>query len=543
MAEAVDYFAFDDGLVSPVQHYWSLSVEEQFYIVWPLVIVGVLAVARRNPRRALWLIVAAVGLSSLAYSIWFSLREPQQAYFSTLARVWQIAAGCALALVLPAGLRMPRRLSALLAGGGLAVLTWSALTFGEDLPYPGWHGLAPVLATAAIIVAGTATAASAPIRLLSLPPLQYLGKISYAWYLWHWPVLVFAAAEWGPLTTLQNVVLTLAAWVPTVVTHHLIEERFRHSRGLARRPRRAMALGLSLSGAAVAIGLSLGAVQPTITLAEGRVEGARAIERGQRLQERARVIRPDPRRAEEDRGRAYKEECHLKQTARTRSPHCVYGVPRSDTTVVNIGDSHGLMYFPTADRLARTRGWRLVNLTRAGCTVADVEFRSGCDTWREETLRRIEDERPAVVFVSNATDDRYEVVDDGERLDRRASSRLLESGLARTLRRLRRTGAQVVVIRDIAEAPPDIVDCAADNLDRLSRCAFSPRRENWRAFDARAARRVKGVRLVDPMPLLCPKRCPAVIGNVLVYRNKNHLTATFARTAARWLGRRIRALL
>jgi len=544
MAEAVDYFAFDDGIVSPVQHYWSLSVEEQFYILWPLLILGVVAVARRagwSPRRLLWLVVAPVGIGSLAYGIWFSAIDPQQAYFSTLARIWEIAVGCALALALPAGLRMPRLLTGALTAAALAILVWTTATFGGDVPYPGWRALLPTLATAAIIVAGTATVASAPIRLLSLPPMQYLGRISYAWYLWHWPALVFAAAAWGALSPLENVLVTLAAWVPTIVSHHLIEERFRRSRALARRPHRAMAFGVSLTAAAVVVGVSLAAVQPTVTVARGaEVQGALAVERGERLQESARVIKPDPRHAEDDRGRAYKDECHLKYTTKVESPRCVYGNPRSSTTIVNIGDSHGVMYFPTVAALARKRDWRAVNLTRAGCTVADVEFRGRCDEWRENTMRRIERERPAVVVVSHATDDRYALERDGRKLSIRESQGMLTAGLVRTLRRLRRTGAKVVVIRDMARAPSDVVDCVADHLDDLRKCAFRPHRSSAVAVDRRAARRVGGARLIDPLPVLCPGRpCPAVIGNVLVYRNDYHLTATFARTLAPWLGRKL----
>ena len=393
--ESVDYFDFDEGVASPVQHYWSLSVEEQFYILWPLLILVAVALARRagwGPRPLLWLIVAPVGLASLAYGVWYSAFAPQQAYFSSLARVWEIALGCSLALALPAAMRIPRLLSTALAAGGLAVLAWTTVAFDTEIPYPGWHALLPTVATAAIIVAGTATVASAPIRLLSQAPFQYLGRISYAWYLWHWPVLVFAATALGPLTPAQSLLVTLFAWVPTIVTHHLIEERFRHSRRLARRPRRAMALGLSLTAVAVAIGFSVGSLQPTVTIAQGsEVKGAATIDRAPpRIQRTAKAIRPDPRHAEDDRGRAYTDKCHLKQTNRTESPRCVYGKPDSQTTVVNIGDSHALMYFPTLNRLAHRRGWRLVNLTRAGCPVADVHFGKLCDPWREHSLRRIE---------------------------------------------------------------------------------------------------------------------------------------------------------
>jgi len=545
VAEAVDYFAFESPTVSPVQHYWSLSVEEQFYLLWPLVVVAALAVGRRVGLGHRGLLLALIGLltaASFAYGVWFSGFAAQQAYFSTLARGWELGLGCALALVLPAGLRLPRAVAATLAAGGLAVLVWMTVSLSDDVAYPGWIALAPTLATVAIIVAGTATVATLPIRLLSQAPLQYLGRISYAWYLWHWPMLVFAAALMGPLPVRASILVTLIAWVPTIVSHHLVEERFRRSRTLAARPRRALRIGVTCTVAAVALGIVLGLAQSQVPVASGaEAIGAHAIERGDRPQRVARAIRPDLLHANDDRGPSFADGCHIKNDARVRSPRCAYGDLRSSTRVVLMGDSHALQYAPGMIALARERGWRLESLTMAGCTVAAVRLQEQCDRWRENTLRRIERERPAMVVVTSGTVDRYAVHDrSGRKLGRRASQPLLEAGMQRTLRRLRATGAEVVVLRDQGKVPFDPVDCVSANRTKLDRCAFRPRRPAAQAFDARAARRVDGVRLIDPLTYLCRqdrRRCPAVIGNVLVYRNTYHVSATFSQTLAPWLGR------
>lgn len=255
----------------------------------------------------------------------------------------------------------------------------------------------------------------------------------------------------------------------------------------------------------------------------------------------AATLRPPVSRLEQDRGRAVDDGCHLKSSGRTRSPgaRCVYGEPGSAVTVVNVGDSHGLMYAPALMALARRHGWRLVNLTRAGCTTADVDQNKRCNPWRRDALRRAERARPDLVVVSNGMiGDRYRVrLPDGRRLSREGSQRRLVAGLARSLRRLRATGADVVVIRDLARAPRyDTAACIRRNRSAPDRCAFTARRPEALAFDAAAARRVDGVTLVDPLDVLCPGgRCPMVVDGTIVYRNGYHLSATFAATLAPWL--------
>lgn len=546
MAEQVDYFA-SESPASPVQHYWSLSLEEQFYLLWPVLLLLATTWARRRGsdlRPALWAVIAPFGIASLVYGIWFTSADVDQAYFSTLARGWELALGGALALALPKGLRLAPGQGLLLAGGALALLVWTTVAFEDATPYPGWRALLATGATAAFIVAGTAQRPSPPVRLLMTAPFQYLGRISYAWYLWHWPALVFAIVLFGPLTPIQSLLVTGVAWIPATITHHAIEERFRHSRRLARRPRRALALGGACTAAAVALAVGLYQLQPMLPEAPAsEVEGAPAlVERRAPLQRRVRAIRPAPNRARTDKGQMSDDGC-LTERSREHSRRCVYGDPSSRTTVVLFGDSHAMQYFPALDPIARKRGWRLVGLTRAGCQVGDVDYLDGCNAWRENTMRRIERrERPQLVVVSNSTSSRLRVKVDGERVDRRTSQPIFQAGFERTLRRLRRTGATVAVIRDQLWIPFEPADCVAEHAKDLRRCDVARKRTPGMSFDAAAASRVPGVRAIDPLDALCTsRRCPAVIGNALVYRDRLHLSATFARTLERWLAKRLPA--
>jgi peptidoglycan/LPS O-acetylase OafA/YrhL len=544
MAEQVDYFAAELD-VSPVQHYWSLSVEEQFYVLWPLlVLLGTLWARRsgRDLRPGLWVVVGVIGLPMAVYGLWFTAVDVEQAYFSTLARGWALALGCALALVLPRGLRLPGGLGGLLAGAGLAAILAATVVFESETPYPGWRALVITGATAAFIIAGTAVRPSVPVRILMLEPFQYLGRISYAWYLWHWPVIVFAQALWGPLSTTDLLLVTLAAWIPTTITHHLIEERFRHSRTLARRPRRALAFGAACVATGVTIGVALGQLQPALDEAPASEIRGASVVRGNKtpIQKRVGRIRPAPRNAEKDKGRLHADGCQAKGN-REHSPPCVYGVRDSETTVVLLGDSHALQWFPALEKLAHDNRWRLVGLTRGGCMIADVRIGRHCDAWRENTLRRIErEERPALIVTSSATFGGARVRTDAGRLSRGASERPLLAGQKRTLRRLKRTGARIVAIRDQIWIDFTPADCVLEHRRNLDRCAFPRKRPRGRSYDARAARRVRGVTLVDPLRVLCTRRrCPSVIGDALVYRDHYHLSATFARTLAPWLERRL----
>jgi hypothetical protein len=226
----------------------------------------------------------------------------------------------------------------------------------------------------------------------------------------------------------------------------------------------------------------------------------------------------------------------------------VYGRRRSHTTVVLFGDSHAMQYFPALQRLAKARRWRLVVLTKAGCTPAALTVVNAelgrpypeCDLWRERALRRIERaEHPKLVITTGAT--HYAVVDGDRRLKGARARAMIAAAYAPTLRRLQAAAGQVRVLRESPRPPRDIPACVAKQLSHLRRCAFARRPAlDHPSVEAKAASLVPGVRAIDLTSRFCPRRlCPAVIGGALVYRNAGHITATYSATLARWLGRRL----
>lgn len=553
--QAVDYFGAGPD-TSPVQHFWSLAIEEQFYLFWPLLLLAVAwwcGRSGRGLRPVLRVVFLAIAVASFAYGAYVTQVQAGAAYFSTLARAWELALGGALAIIPASRLRMGARSSSALAWAGLAAICLAAYMLGDDTPFPGTAALLPTLGTAAVIVAGRTgaiTSVGSPARLLALAPVRHVGRISYSWYLWHWPPLVFASAQWGALSPTQGLALAAASYVPAVLTHWLVERPFLESPMLSRLPRRALGLGAACMAFSVLFGLGLFVVTPSFqTKPEGQVAGVSELSQGSEPQKSAEAVRPNPREAEQERSVMYDDGCHLEQpqTDLPEPPECVYGNPGSDTTVVVFGDSHAMHWFPALHKLANERDWRLVGLTKSSCTPAETtiynnslrrEYRE-CDEWRGKVLDRLEEESPDLVLTSSITT--YSVMEDGERLGRESGTDKMREGYISTLQSLRETGARVAVMEDIAQPDKDIPECVSRSLDDLRECAIPKDKAfNFPKLNTEAAGEVEGARAIDPEPVLCRKElCPAVVGDVLVYRNGAHITPVYARSLSPWLGDQI----
>ncbi|WP_327310408.1 acyltransferase family protein [Streptomyces sp. NBC_01243] len=535
---------------SPLLHFWSLAVEEQFYVFWAPLLAGFVYAAAGAARRgravrsAVTVFTAVLALGAFVLSLRWTGDSVSLAYLGTPSRVWQFGVGALLALLPWHLLRGPRPLRLLSGWAGAGALLWCMAEYNASTPYPGYAALVPTLATAAIILAGTPDrsadgSADGPDgpdahgvgRLLAGRAPRAIGRLSYTLYLWHWPVLVLAEARLGPLDWTAKAALTVAAVLPALATMRWVEQPLRHSRTVSELPRRGLSVGVS----AVAIPVVLALVMGTTTLRllgpaapvdvkglpPGAAEGPHLLSReGTPL--RSGPVMPSPVQARKD----FPPDgaCEVAPPV-TSSPRCLFGAADSPDRMVLLGDSHAGQWFSPMLALAAERGWALQELVKQGCPLPELSVVNPqlgrtyheCDTWRADALARItKGPKPRLVVISSLN--RY--TDD---------QRLLARGWERTLKPLRALGVPIVYLEDTPVPGKDIPACVSGHTADPEACAFARSTAQWPDPLARriAAGRLPGVRAVSVNPVLCPPEgadCPAVLDRILLYRDDAHLT-------------------
>ncbi|WP_405816667.1 acyltransferase family protein [Streptomyces sp. NBC_01390] len=557
-AGGTDYLA-EGSPPSPFQHFWSLAVEEQFYLLWPLLLLLTWRLVRGR-RRLVAIPLAALCLLSFGLSVEVTRSSPSWAYFGSHTRFWELGAGALLALSAERLHALPARLAAPMTWTGLACIAVSATSYGNDTPFPGYYALLPVLGAVLVLAGGCAPSRLGAQLLLSRRPLVWLGGLSYGWYLWHWPLLLIGPVALGRLPETTSVRLSLLfcaiALLPAWATLRLVENPVRFHPAFRGRPGRALRLGAALSASAALIAVTGYAFPPAIDSGSPalrlRQEMATAPDpqlRLSRLLETSGTslpsnLAPPLPEIKSTRSAVYRDGCHVAYES-TSAPPCEYGNPASDKVVVLFGDSHAAQWFPALNRLARERGWKLVSLTKASCKAAEVTLRrsggpyAACDTWRARAITRITALRPDLVIVSSS--------DAGDPMY--PESDLVQQwtdGFRKTFGTLARSGARVAALLDTPWPKTDAVDCAALYSLRLDRCANhlpDAVRDPSRRQSIKAAAKASGpsVSVIDPTPWLCTGTgdCPVLVADTVVYRDNSHLAEAYAESIAPVFGDRL----
>ena len=545
-SEGTDYLA--GTAPSPFQHYWSLGVEEQFYLLWPLLLLLVWRLGHRSSdrRRTALLIgtvVVLVGLS-LTLAVLLTDRSQPWAFFSLPSRTWELALGGLAAVAVHRGAVIKGHAAAVIGWAGLAGILLAATTFGETTAYPGTAVLLPVIGAVGVVWSGAAGHASGPVALLGIRPFQYFGGISYALYLWHWPLLVLPQSAIGlatPLPLWARSAALAAAVVLAHLTTRYVERPFRSVRGS---DVRTVLLGVAASAVAIAVVLGTGMATAPRTLTSDRTAAAVTPEAPPTFTPFVPVgLDPQLDRATETTSAYRRAGCHVESSSDTRVNSCVLGDRGGALTVALVGDSHAAHWMPALEAWAERRGGvRVLGYTKNACTMVDVEvLTSGrpyreCDVWRAAVLERLEAQAPDVVLVAGSA--HLPLVDAPDEADRGVRTGLWREGLRRTLAALPEQ-SRVSVLADTPEFAESVPRCLSANLDDTDACAVGRRvgvDPGWVAWERRTTEDA-GHRYVELTDWFCSAtRCGVVSGNTLLYRDHGHLTEAWARSLWRQIG-------
>ncbi len=509
---------------NPFLHTWSLAVEEQFYLVWPLLLLATTVLGRRigRERQALWTVLGLLTAASLLLCIWLTGRNQPYAFFLSPPRFWEFAIGGLAVLLPPTVARRPGRWALV----GLAVVIAAGVLIDGSMAFPGYLAAVPVIGTAAILIGGAADPLAGPLRYLATRPMQWLGRMSYAWYLWHWPVLRLAEAAWGPLGVLARLALALASLGASALTVRLVERPIRFRPTLMRRPLLTLAVGATI----MAFGL-------TATYAVSRQAQEAQLQTNQSIFTASWAL-----------PKFYQEGCDVSLYGTATPDGCEYGSVGASESIVLFGDSHAGHWFPALQRVADASGAKLLPFVKDACPSVSLDMFNDmlarpyteCTQWRRRSLDGIVQLRPRVVVLSNNS--AYVAIHPKRS---QVTPAAWQAGLRATASRLTAAGIRVVVITDIPRGDDGTICLARQAWDPIfgQDCSYqlaSALNPAARSAEAQAVAGLSGVTLVSMNDSVCSTPiCPVRRGDTILYRDTGHLTVAFSRSLGDLLGKRI----
>ena len=470
---------------SPFIHYWSLAVEEQFYVVWPIFILFL----SRYGKRAIFQGVAMVTALSFLLSIYLTQVAPIWAFYSLPTRAWELGFGALLLFIPDRYLR--NRFLPWVGAIGIAIATFN---FDESTAFPGFNALLPVVATAILI-------GSIPVwprffnDLSNNRLMQWLGAISYPLYLWHWPALVLPSSALGrPLQIRERLLCILSTIVLAHITSKFVEQPLRHRSFSAKKT-------YGFFATTTAVSLLAGVAIASTASSVIKVKGTNYSFNLEQV-----VAKPA----------VYGDGCHVNY-GEVESGDCTYGEKGSATKVVLYGDSHAAQWFPTLEVLAREKGFELISLTKSACPSVDVPRsdqgaykNSECDKWRENSVKRIQKIKPTAVILSS-----FQYFTEPRGYSSRAQ--WWNEGQRRLLADLQGSSRNLIYISDTPQPLRDIPNCLASQ--DVKDCDTTEKTPNVI---------INGFKKIDPTPWLCTNVCSSIKDGYVVYRDGSHISVQSA---------------
>jgi peptidoglycan/LPS O-acetylase OafA/YrhL len=488
-----------DAIPPVVIHYWSLAVEEQFYLFWPIVIYLLYKI---GGRRGVAVGASTISVLSFSLGLYLTNTSPVFAFYSLPSRAWELSVG-ALILFIPSRIKFSTRY----AWVALILIIYATLRFDESTRFPGTAALLPVLGTA--VALATVKSWPAAIRSIShLRTVQWLGDISYPLYLWHWPVLIIPSVHFGRELSLTERLCAISLTLLLAgATHRFIEDPFRRTDFPAKK---------IVIGAIAASLLSLLAALLIIVSSTERI----TLKGGETFN--LASVRAEPR--------TYQDGCHLRN-GRITPPECLYGDKSSTRKIVLFGDSHAAQWFPALERLANQNQFGLISLTKSACpgpAVRKIDFaqytNAECAAWRERVYQLIAQIKPAAIIVAGM---QYFKIPD----EYSSRAQWWQEGQQETLNKLRPHSSKIVSLSDTPRPRRDIPTCLSStrndqcNDTAKSEAIFSP-----------------GYLRINPTSWLCTaKSCPALVNGVVAYRDASHISVAMSESLSQQLGEALRS--
>lgn len=541
-SESVDYYAADHSFASPLQHFWSLSIQGQIFILWPL-IFAVAAVISRFFRLTIRILLAyifgALFTVSLIFSIVTTINNQTFAYFDTRARLWEFALGSLLALVLPY-LKFGRGVRIVLGWFGVIAMLTCGLILQVGQQFPGYMALWPTLAAACIIVAGFTDSKFGADRFLSMKPLVKLGDSSYALYLFHWPILVIflVVSEHDHAGLKAGLAIILASILMAWAMTKWIDTPMRRNKWIEAKRRRVLTV-IIVCIAIVTLPLNAWQVhianvnQSLLSGASKNNPGAASLWPGYVNQSKPGTpLLPTFTSVASD-WPVFPEPCEANEEQFIN--RCSNGVTNGSKNVFVIGSSHAHVLNTPVLAMAEKNNWSVTSITKGYCplgTDAAANITDSCGEFNEETMAEVLAAKPDLVVTTSTRTDA--TVGVAERLDPTWIDEVAKLNAA---------GIEVIALRDTPRFPESVPSCLEKNPNDFSVCSLK-RADIYSQtpLTAELTEILPKTKFVDLSDNFCNSvNCQAVIGNVIVYKDGNHVTATYMKTLEPLFEREFRA--